>query len=238
MNDPETRRDDPEYWQAQYQQIAKLVGGLAHEIKNPLSTIRLNLELMAEDLGEGTPQHRRAMRKIEILQRECQRLQDLLDHFLQYVRVREYRLEACDLNAEVEGFLHLYRPQAAKAKIELTPYFEADLPRVMLDREAFRGVLFNLALNAQQAMPDGGQIVFRTRAAEGAPRLELIDTGSGMEPKILARVFEVFYSTKPAGSGLGLPTAKRMIEDLGGRMELQSEIGRGTIVVLHLAAAT
>src|ERR1700760_2584520 len=83
----------------QYHEIATLAGGLAHEIKNPLSTIRLNLELLAEDFGEGeSPRERRAMGKVVTLQRECQRLQDVLDDFLRFVKVRDLKLESADLN--------------------------------------------------------------------------------------------------------------------------------------------
>lgn len=221
-----------------YTEIARLAGALAHEIKNPLSTIRLNMELLAEDFAESTtPRDRRALKKIEVVQRECQRLQDLLDDFLKFARVRQMRLQPADLNAEVERVFDFYRPQAAEARIELVTYFDANLPPVGLDVEAFHGALLNLVLNAQQAMPSGGQLVARTARRDDAVLLELIDTGQGMDAKTEAHIFDAFYTTKPGGSGLGLPTALKTIEAHGGAIHVASEPGRGTKFTITLPAA-
>ncbi len=219
----------------QYTEIARLVGGLAHEIKNPLSTIRLNMELLAEDFqADESPRSRRALAKILIVQQECQRLQDLLDDFLNFAKLRELKLEPCDLNDLVRQVLEFYRPTAAEANIELLPYLLSDLPSVLLDREVFRGALFNLILNAQQAMPEGGQLVVATQVTPRGAALHLIDTGCGMDDKTLARIFEAFYSTKPGGSGLGLPTVRKIIEAHNGHIFVQSKLGRGTHFTIEL----
>src|SRR5215468_3482629 len=149
----------------QYTEIARLAGGLAHEIKNPLSTIRLNMELLAEDLEEPqTPAQRRALKRVEVVRRECQRLQEMLDGFLDYAKVRRLRLEPSDLNHQIEDVLEFFAPEAQAAGIEVVRYLDPDLPSVMLDREAFRRALLNLVLNAKQAMPQGGQLMVRTAA--------------------------------------------------------------------------
>lgn len=220
----------------QYNEIARLAGGLAHEIKNPLSTIRLNMELLAEDFSDDAenPMHRRALNKVKIVQRECQRLQDLLDDFLRFARVRQLKLEPTSLNQQVQRMLTFFEPKARESKIELIDYLASDLPTVLLDREAFHGALLNLVLNAQQAMPQGGQLVVRTFPVAEGVALDLIDTGCGMDAKTLERVFEAFYSTKPGGSGLGLPTARKIIEAHGGQIEVQSEVGRGTRFTIKL----
>ncbi len=219
----------------QYTEIARLAGGLAHEIKNPLSTIKLNMELLAEDLQqEESPRHRRALAKIEVVQRECQRLQDLLDEFLNFAKVRQLRLEPTDLNEELRQLLEFFRPKADESGIELLPYLQSDLPSVMLDREAFRGVLLNLLLNAQQAMPKGGQLVLATEATALSVVLHLIDNGCGMDEVTQSHIFEAFYSTKSGGSGLGLPTARKIVEAHGGRIAVQSKLGRGTHFVVEL----
>jgi two-component system, NtrC family, sensor histidine kinase HydH len=220
----------------QYTEIAKLAGALAHEIKNPLSTIRLNMELLAEDLGGDleNPLHRRALTKIERVQRECQRLQGLLDDFLQYARMRQVDLEPASLNTVVRDLLHFFQPKARESKIEVVDYLASDLPSVLLDRQAFYGAMLNLFLNAQQAMPNGGQLVVRTSPSYDGVLLDLIDTGCGMDAATQSRIFEAFYSTKRGGSGLGLPTAKKIVEAHGGQIFVQSEPGRGTQFTVKL----
>jgi signal transduction histidine kinase len=219
----------------QYTEIARLAGGLAHEIKNPLSTIRLNMELLAEDLVESdSPRDKRAMRKIQIVQRECQRLQDVLNDFLNFAKVRRLRIEPTDLNEQVRQVLDFFRPKAVESRIEIIDYLTSDLPTVLLDRESFHGALLNLVLNAQQAMPQGGQLVVRTHVTADGVALDLIDTGVGMDSKTQAQVFDTFFSTKQGGSGLGLPTTKKIVEAHGGRIGLQSEPGRGTQFTITL----
>jgi two-component system, NtrC family, sensor histidine kinase HydH len=219
----------------QYTEIARLAGALAHEIKNPLSTIRLNMELLAEDFRESeSPRDRRAMHKIDLVERECQRLQDILADFLNFAKVRRLKLEPSDLNVQVRQMLDFFRPKAMEARIEVVDYLSSDLPMVLLDRENFRGALLNLVLNAQQSMPEGGQLVLRTFHAADGVGLELIDTGCGMNEETRSHAFEAFYSTKAGGSGLGLPTARKIIEAHGGDISLQSEPGRGTQFTIHL----
>jgi signal transduction histidine kinase len=222
--------DDPyERLLAQYTEIARLAGALAHEIKNPLSTIRLNMELLAEDLEEPqSPAQRRAVKRIGVMQRECQRLQDLLDDFLSFAKARRLNLQPTDLNAEVDETLDFFAPQADAAGVEIVRYLDSDLPRVLLDGESFRAAMFNLLLNALQAMPDGGQIVVRTTAAGEQVVLQLIDTGCGMDENTAAHMFEAFFATKPGGSGLGLPTTMKIVEAHGGRIHVQTEAGHGT----------
>jgi signal transduction histidine kinase len=213
----------------QYTEIARLAGGLAHEIKNPLSTIRLNMELLAEDFRDSDdPRQRRALQKIDLVQRECQRLQDLLDDFLNFAKLRRLKLEPSDLNAQVGQVLDFFRPKAREGNIEVADYLAADLPMVLLDRENFHGALLNLVLNAQQAMPEGGQLVVRSYGTAQGVGLDLIDSGCGMDEETRRRAFDAFFSTKRSGSGLGLATTRKIIEGHGGSITLQSEPGRGT----------
>jgi signal transduction histidine kinase len=222
---------------AQYTEMAQLAGALAHEIKNPLSTIRLNMELLAEDLEVGaTPAQRRAAKRVEVTKRECQRLQDLLDDFLNFAKVRRLNLKPTDLNAELEDSLEFFAPEAAAGDVEVIRYLDPDLPRVMLDSESFRSALLNLLLNAKQAMPGGGQLVVRTTSTGNTVVLHLIDTGVGVNDQTAAHMFEAFYSTKPGGSGLGLPTTTKIVEAHGGRILVQSKVGHGTQFTIELPA--
>jgi len=223
---------------AQYLEIAALAGGLAHEIKNPLSTINLNLELLAEEVSAGdSPRDRRMLKKILSVQRECRRLEVILEDFLKFARAGELELTECDLNEVVRDFLEAYQTEAESNGIEISPHLAPDLPFVRLDEALFRQVLLNLALNAQQAMPRGGLLELQTRSRDGRVELDVIDNGCGMDEQTLARVFEAFYSTKATGSGLGLATVKRIVEAHGGRVTVESAPSRGTRFTVSLPPA-
>ena len=218
-------QDDRQRLVDQYTEIARIAGALAHEIKNPLSTIRLNMELLAEDFANCESQReRRALAKVEVVQRECRRLQELLDNFLSFAKVRRLNQEPSNLNLQVKQAIDFFRPKAAGAGIEIVDYLAPDMPTVLL----------NLVLNAEQAMPHGGQLVVRTSAVGDGVVLDLIDTGCGMDKETQAKVFDAFFSTKGSGSGLGLPTTRKIIEAHGGSISLQSELGRGTQFTIKL----
>ena len=222
----------------QYAEIASLAGGLAHEIRNPLSTMSLNLELLAEDLEETEDaRSQRMIRKVNLIQQECQHLEEILDAFLQFVRVGELDLEVTDLNEVVSSFIHFYTPQAKEQNIEISPHLSINLPEVLLDRSLFRQVLMNLALNAQQAMSEGGLLELQTDFRDDFVILELIDTGSGIKESTSERIFEAFFSTKSDGNGLGLPTVRKIVEAHGGTIRCLSELGKGTQFIIRLPVA-
>jgi len=218
-----------------YHEIARLAGALAHEIKNPLSTIRLNMELLAEDFADPhTPKERRTLNKVKMVQQECDRLQMILDDFLRFARADRLNLRPASLNEEVRRALHFFAPKAKESGVEMIEYLMGDLPSVLLDAGAFQSALLNLLINAQQAMPDGGQLVIRTFPSPEGVTVDLIDSGSGMSPETLDRALEAFFTTKQGGTGLGLPTARKIIEAHGGSLRIQSEPGKGTQVSITL----
>jgi signal transduction histidine kinase len=231
--------DERERLVAQFAEIAALAGGLAHEIKNPLSTISLNLELLIEDVSEGdSARDRRMLKKLLSLQQECRRMGVILEDFLKFARAGELSLVPSSLNNVVREFIEFYQPEAAANGVEISPHLGADLPEVRLDGGLFRQVLLNLALNAQQAMPRGGLMEVQTRLREGLVELDLIDNGTGMDEKTLSRIFDAFFSTKKGGSGLGLATVKRIVEAHGGRLAVDSAPARGTRITISLPPAT
>lgn len=229
------RIDDSQRLIDQYTEIARLAGALAHEIKNPLSTIRLNLELLAEDFADSeNPRERRALGRIQIVQRECDRLQTILDDFLKFTRADRLNLQPANLNEEIRRTLQFFLPRAREARIQLMDFLASDLPTVLLDRAAFQTALQNLIINAFQAMPQGGELVIRTVPSPDGVVIDLIDTGSGMDAETLAHAFDAFFTTKRGGTGLGLPTARKIIEAHGGSISVQSELGRGTQITIRL----
>jgi two-component system sensor histidine kinase HydH len=219
----------------EYAELAELAGGFVHDLKNHLSTLRLNLQLLAEDFQDPQNQReRRALDRILRLQNECQRLVDISNEFLRFARVKDLELVPTNLAEVVEELTDFFGPMARAANIEIKSYIPTDLPPLALNRDMFKQALLNLLLNAQQAMPSGGEITLLARAEPEGVVFEVIDTGRGMTPEVLAKAFRPFYSTRSGGSGLGLPTTRKIIEAHGGTMEVQSELGHGTKFTIRL----
>jgi signal transduction histidine kinase len=218
-----------------YAALAELAGGFIHEIKNHLGTLGLNLQLLAEDFGEPqTQRERRALGRVHKLQAECQRLADLSNDFLRFARMRDLPLEPCALGKVVEEMVDFFEPTARAAGIDIKTYLPADLPTVRLNKEMFQQALLNLMLNAEQALQGGGSITVQAGVEAEFVYLSLIDTGQGMTPDVLTKVFEPFFSTKTGGCGLGLPTTRKIIEAHHGTIEVQSEVGKGTKFTIRL----
>jgi len=212
-----------------YREIAELAGGLAHEIRNPLSTISLNLGVLREELSDSdNPRDRRMQQRLTTIQGECDRLQTFLNTFLQFASAMEIHREPHDLSDYIRELIDFLKPDFAASQIEISPHLATDLPQTLIDPAQFRRALLNLTRNAQQAMPDGGTLEFQTYRADGDVVLEIIDTGKGIPPHVQEKMFDVFYSTRPGGSGLGLPTVRKIIEAHDGSIQCASEVGKGT----------
>lgn len=229
---------DPARLREQYAEIAQIVGGLAHEIRNPLSTMRLNLDLLAEDFRDAeTARDRRVLTKIQRVRNESHRLEGLLEDFLRFARVKDPSALACQLNDVVEDLADFFEPEAADHAIVLRRDLAPGLPPVRLDVDQFKQAVFNLIRNAELAMPEGGDLILATRAEGSRVVLQVTDTGGGIPPEVMPRIFEAFYSTRSGGSGLGLPTARRIVEAHGGTMTVASAVGKGSRFTISLPAA-
>ncbi len=234
----QTLARDHQLLQTQYAEIASLAGGLAHEIRNPLSTIGLNLELLTEDLSESdSPRDRRILQKLNVVRQQCQHLDRILNDFLQFARVGSLELQPADLNATVHEFIEFFGAQAAEQGVEISPHLAANLPLVLLDVRLWQQVLMNLSRNALQAMPQGGVLELQTYKRDNSVVLDIIDNGLGMNSETQSRMFEAFYSTKPTGSGLGLPTVRKIVEAHHGTISCQTEPGRGTRFSIEIPSA-
>lgn len=234
-------------------EIGAMTGGLAHEIKNPLSTIGLNAQLLAEsvaDLPIPDETRSRLLVRVNALRREIERLRDILSDFLAFAGKVHLEAAPADVNQLVGELVDFYLPEAERQGVLLRQDLWREPLVAPVDAKLIKQALLNLVLNATQALlsrgragapPASGQkeIILRTELArepENGPvaRIHVIDTGPGIDPETLSQIFTPYFTTKSGGSGLGLPTARRLVEEHGGRIDVHSEPGKGSDFVITL----
>ena len=218
----------------QLEELSKLTGGLAHEIKNPLSTIKVNLKLIIEDAAAGDGKEQRWFRKIEVVQKETQRLEHILDDFLRYIGNAELRPGRVDMNELMGEMIDFYLPQAQSQGVTIRQGLEQGELFCDTDSDMIKQVILNLFINGVQAMPDGGELIVRTEVKGSNAVVEISDTGLGIEPEKLDKIFDAYYTTKRGGSGLGLPTARKIVEAHRGNIRVTSQAGKGTSFAIEL----
>ncbi len=226
-------------------ELAELAGGLAHELRNPLSTMMINLKLLAEDLRDETADfhdtRRRSLLKVDGLRREADRLQQLFDEFLNLagpVTLAEKEVNLGDLIQRLGTFLD---PLLASSQVELTisvPSDEASnsVAICLGDENLLSQAVLNLAINAHQAMPDGGTLRIAAGTSDDDAWVTVTDTGVGIAPEDYDRVLKPFFSTKGKGTGLGLSITQRIIHEHGGTLTFSSELAKGTTFTVRLPA--
>jgi signal transduction histidine kinase len=229
-----TPRDPADAWT----HVITLAAGLAHEIKNPLSTISLNLQLLQEDWqNAASPREQRALKRLQTLQRETARLTGLLEDFLRYARTLHASPQPCHINQLLQEVLDFVAPQAARQKIQIRTTFAPGLPALQADPKLLKQALLNIVINAEEAMPDGGELIAQTSGGSTEVQVDVTDTGVGIAPHYLPKIFNLYFTTKPDGSGLGLCTTQRIVELHGGSIAVESEANRGTHFTLRLPAS-
>lgn len=215
--------------------LGSLASGLAHEIKNPLSTMTITLGLLKEEFESAeTPRERRALRKVELLEGEVARLEKILQDFLQFAGGHVIRPKLTDVNAWLSELLDFYEPACADVRIDLVRRLGPSLPQILLDRDLMKQALLNLLANARQSLEPGGRIEVRTWATGDRVRIEVRDTGHGIPADVLPRIFDPYFTTRESGTGLGLPTVRRIAAEHGGEVTVESRAGHGTSFVVAL----
>lgn len=210
-------------------ELGTLTGGLAHELKNPLSTIQLNLQLLGEDVMPENPSYSRLISRLNTVQKETARLRDTLDDFLRYAGRMELVRKPVELNGMLEELLDFYAPQAQLQRVALRLRRSPGDLIAAVDERLLKQAVLNLMINALQAMPGtGGEIILSARREDDRAILDVIDTGRGMDQATVSRIFEAYYSTKRTGTGLGLAIAHRIIHEHGGSITVSSELGKGS----------
>lgn len=217
--------------------LGTLAAGLAHEMRSPLSTLTVNLDLLKERWKNPiTDREQREYRKIETLLRETRRLEEIVDNFLRFAGGHDLVLREESIEAILREIADL-PPSPDGRPVNVVREIAPNLPPVMVDRNLIRQALLNIMVNARQAMPEGGAITLRALPHGDTLRLEIADTGAGIPDDARQRIFNVYYSTKKGGMGLGLSITKRIIEKHGGSISFSSEQGRGTTFRIDLPAS-
>jgi len=228
---------------ARVAEIGAMAGGLAHEIKNPLSTIGMNAQLLDEAISEldADPQSlARIRRRIGTLNRETERLRGILEDFLDYAGELRLHLQTVRLAPIIEELADFFHPEADKKNIRLRIEPSQVHISAHIDVPLIKQAILNLMINASQAFDGVPQdatrelIIRLDLGPADHSRIHIIDTGKGIDPEKAARIFEPYFTTKPGGSGLGLPTTRRIIEAHGGALTLDTQPGRGSAFTITL----
>lgn len=221
--------------------VAPVVGSLVHEIKNPLSTLNINAQLLLEDWKDARePREVRTVKRLRVILLEVERLEGIVQAFLRFTERHQLLLKEGRINDLVEELVEFVGPGARKKGFQLRTHLDPSLEPFAFDRDLIKQVLLNLLLNAEQALEPkgGGELIILTRREEGPQGrwavLDVIDTGVGISERARERIFNLYFSTKPSGMGLGLPTCKRIVEEHGGTIAVESEEGRGTQFTVRL----
>lgn len=214
--------------------LGTLAAGVAHEVKNPLSAMELNLLLLEEELKASQPDATELASYLDILRGEAHRLQRIVDNFLRFSRPTVPAFKAVDLNEVLDHVLNLLAYEASDRGVRTIADLAADLPAIQGDETQLSQVFLNVIINALQAMPHGGQLVVRSARRGSEVTVEVADSGEGIAPEHLARLFDPFFTTRPGGVGLGLSIAHRIVEDHRGSVDVESVLGQGTRITVRL----
>ena len=210
--------------------LGRMSAGIAHEVRNPLTGVSLLLdELHDRLLGKETDQQliRRALGEIE-------RLEGLVNELLRFASMPAPQLSFGSISSVLADSLFLERKQCQRSNIRITEEISADLPQIRMDGDRLKQVFLNLFNNAIDAMPNGGVLTVRAETGQGCIRIAIADTGCGISGEKIPLIFEPFYTSKGQGTGLGLAISYNIISDHGGKIEVESQPGEGTLVSIQL----
>lgn len=214
--------------------IAQLAKGIAHEIRNPLNFISLSIDHLRKKYSPQTNEEKEQFESlITSIKHEIQRLNKLVGDFLDYGKPLRLSLQDIDMGSLINEIIALVRAKAEKDGIRIH-YYNGELPALFVDPELIKTCIFNVILNAFQAMPAGGDLTVSTNASNDRAYIIIEDTGIGVSRENLSKLFDPFFSTKSTGLGLGLAMTKRVVEEHGGKVDFQSTEGKGSTINIAL----
>ncbi len=234
----EIRAMSQQLWQAgKLASVGELAASIAHELNNPLATVSLRVEALLAQAAPGGPAHQ----PLDVIAREVERMSTLVANLLDFSRRAVSQISTINVAEETTKTLELIHYHLRNHRITVVSDFPPEAPLIRADRQQLRQVFLNLFTNASDAMPNGGTLTVRARAADPTRVLiEVADTGVGIMPEHLPKVMEPFFTTKPEGkgTGLGLAICRRIVQEHQGTIEVESELGRGTTVRVILPVAS
>jgi signal transduction histidine kinase len=214
--------------------VGRLTAGVAHEMKNPLNAMTIHLELLKQKLGAGKP----ATQHVEIIEQEIRRLDERIQGFLRFVRPDEAKFGPVAIAPLVSSVLEAMAPEAQRAGVAIDRGCTDESIHVVGDAAQLRDVFLNLAQNAIQAMPRGGRLAVTCAVMpDRRVRVRVEDTGVGIAPENLTKIFELYYTTKESGTGVGLSMVYRTIQIHNGEIDVESTVGVGTTFIVVLPAS-
>lgn len=209
-------------------ELGALLAGFAHEVRNPLSTIGLNLQLVLEDFRDAeTTRDKRTQKRISTVEAEVRRLQKILEEFLSFARTPEPKLAPVELDQRLQAVVDFHAPTLQERGVSLR-FYPGGVGKVPADWDHLQAAVVNLLRNAGESTPPGGQVLVSSLRDGDDVVVRVTDTGSGIEKDVQPRIFDPYFSTKKTGTGLGLPTVRRVVEEHGGTLTFTSEVGKGT----------
>lgn len=220
----------------QFNAVAFLAAGIAHEIGNPLNAVDLHLQLMRRQIDKLPPECREKLAPLlDTARQETTRLDGILKQFLQAIRPAAPRREKVDVNRLIGRTLELLTPEIAARGISVRLNFEENLPTIDADPTQLSQVFYNVIRNAYQSIPNSeGGIFLQTSSGDAEVRIIVGDTGAGISHEVMGSLYEPFRTTKKGGNGLGLLIVRRIVKDHGGTMAIASKPGLGTTVTITL----
>ena len=213
--------------------LGQLTAGLAHELRNPLGTLKTSAELLERKVA-GENEIAREM--AGYIKQEVDRMNSLITRFLDFARPRNLRLEEADLHAMLDRAIELFDREKSGAAAAVTVFknYSPDVPPVRFDAELMEHVIANLLVNAAQASPPGGIVTVKTLSDQDEVEVAVIDRGSGIDPKNIENIFNPFFTTKSDGIGFGLAIISKILDEHGGRITVESALGEGSVFRVFL----
>lgn len=215
--------------------ITRFLDIMAHEIRNPLHSLGINLDVLKTKIEKGQPPES-ALKHVKTLEDELEHLQEVVQGFLGYVRPGVPKKEKTTINEIIKNVCQTAAADAEKAKIRIETRLGKNLRNVFLDRSQVQQALHNILINAIHATGEGGKIAVRSWEKRDKVLVSVKDTGAGISKEQLKKIFDLYYTTKKNGTGLGLPVSKRIVEANNGQLQLESAVGKGTTVTFMFPA--